>query len=57
MPSLVVIGPQMKEKQWLKQCPPPPAYMVLKDPSLNRVNGCHHVGLSFCITSYLHLMG
>ena len=40
MPSLVVIGPQIKEKQrgggtiWL-YCAP--AYMVPKDPSLNRV--------------------
>ena len=32
MPSLVVIGPQIKEKQV-----PSPAYMVPKDPSLNRV--------------------
>ena len=30
MPSLVVIGPQIKEKQRAQ-------YMVLKDPSLNRV--------------------
>ena len=35
MPSLVVIGPQIKEKQRGAQCPP--AYMVPKDPSLNRV--------------------
>ena len=35
MPSLVVIGPQIKEKQREgAQCP---AYMVPKDPSLNRV--------------------
>ena len=38
MPSLVVIGPQIKEKQRGAQCAPPPAYMVPKDPSLNRVN-------------------
>ena len=35
MPSLVVIGPQIKEKQRATMCPP--AYMVPKDPSLNRV--------------------
>ena len=42
MPSLVVIGPRIKEKQRGALCPlctlcPPPAYMVPKDPSLNRV--------------------
>ena len=39
MPSLVVIGPQVKEKQreGAMSAPPPPALMVLKDPSLNRV--------------------
>ena len=36
MPSLVVIGPQIKEKQRGAQCAAP-AYMVPKDPSLNRV--------------------
>ena len=36
MPSLVVIGPQIKEKRRGAQCAPP-AYMVPKDPSLNRV--------------------
>ena len=35
MPSLVVIGPQIKEKQRGHNVPP--AYMVLKDTSLNRV--------------------
>ena len=34
MPSLVVIGPQIKEKQ---RGGDTPAYMVPKDPSLNRV--------------------
>ena len=34
MLSLVVMGTQIKEKQ--RGCPP--AYMVPKDPSLNRVN-------------------
>ena len=33
MPSLIVIGPQIKEKQRFV----PPAYIVPKDPSLNRV--------------------
>ena len=38
MSSLVVIGPQIKEKQRGAQCAPsPPAYMVPKDPSPNRV--------------------
>ena len=41
MPSLVAIEPQIKEKQRGQQrgaqCAPPPAYMVPKDPSLNRV--------------------
>ena len=36
MPSLVVIGPQIKEKQRGHNVAPP-AYMVPKDPSLNRV--------------------
>ena len=36
-PSLVVIGPQIKEKQRGAQCAPLPAYIVPKDPSLNRV--------------------
>ena len=36
MPSLVVTGPQIKEKQRAAQCVPP-AYIVPKDPSLNRV--------------------
>ena len=35
MPSLVVIGPQIKEKQ--RGDIVPPACMVPKDPSLNRV--------------------
>ena len=35
MPSLVVIGPQIKEKQRGHNVPP--AYMVPKDPRLNRV--------------------
>ena len=35
MPSLVVIGPQIKEKQRGHNVLP--AYMVPKDPSLNRV--------------------
>ena len=38
MPSLVVIGKQIKEK-WTV---PPPAYMVPKDPSLNRVKCLPH---------------
>ena len=39
MPSLVVIGQQIKEKQreW-GHIVPSPAYMVPKDPSLNRAN-------------------
>ena len=37
MPSLVVIGPQIKEKQRGGDNVPPPAYMVPKDSSLNRV--------------------
>ena len=37
MPSLVVIGPQIKEKQKGAQCAPQPTWMVPKDPSLNRV--------------------
>ena len=39
MPSLVVIGPHIKEKQrgGGGHNVPPPAYMALKDPSLNRV--------------------
>ena len=37
MPSLVVIGPQIKEKQ-RRHNVPSPAYMVPKDPSLHRVN-------------------
>ena len=44
MPSLVVIGKQIKEKQMKGRgggggtmCPP--AYMVPKDPTLNRVKG------------------
>ena len=38
MPSLVVIGPQIKENRrgGGAQC----AYMVPKDPSLNRVRSC-----------------
>ena len=36
MPSLVVIGQQIKEKRRRAQCVPP-AYMVPKYPSLNRV--------------------
>ena len=43
MPSLVLIGPQMKEKQ--RGTMFPPAYMVPKDPSLNRVK------IAFRITS------
>ena len=38
MLSLVVIGQQIKEKQRGAHCAPP-AYMVPKYPSLNRVNG------------------
>ena len=38
MPSLAVIGPQIKEKQRGAQSALLPAYMVPKDPSLNRVN-------------------
>ena len=48
MPSLVVIGPQIKEKQRRGgggQCAP--AYMVPKDPSLNRVKYGHEL-LSPC---------
>ena len=41
MPSLVVTGTQIKEKQRGAQCAPQ-AYMVPKHPSLNRVN---YVGL------------
>ena len=37
MPSLIVIGPQTKEKQGEHNVPPQ-AYMVPKDHSLNRVN-------------------
>ena len=37
MPSLVLIGQQTNEKQRGAQCAPLPAYMVPKDPSLNRV--------------------
>ena len=39
MPSLVVIGLQIKEKRGGggQNNVPPPAYMVKKDPSLNRV--------------------
>ena len=33
-----VIGPQIKEKDNVP--PPPTAYMVPKDPSLNRAKGC-----------------
>ena len=36
MPSLVVIGPQIKEKH-RGTMSPPAAYMVPKDPSLNKV--------------------
>ena len=38
MPSLVVIGPQLKEKQREAYCalpPPPTASIVPKDPSVN----------------------
>ena len=38
MPSLVVIGQQIKEKRRGHNFPPPPAYMVPKYPRLNRVN-------------------
>ena len=37
MLSLVVIGPQIKEKQRGAQCAPPGAYILSKYPSLNRV--------------------
>ena len=37
MPSLVAIGPQIKEKQGGGAQCAPPAYVVPKDPSLNRV--------------------
>ena len=37
MPSLVIIGSQIKDKQRGAQCAPHPAYMVPKDHSLNRV--------------------
>ena len=37
MPSLVIIGQQIKEKWRREMCPP--AYIVTKYPSLNRVNG------------------
>ena len=37
MPSLVVNEPQIKEKQREGHNVPPPAYMVPKNPSLNRV--------------------
>ena len=36
MPGLVVIAQQIKEKQMGAQCAPP-AYMIPKDRSLNRV--------------------
>ena len=42
MPSLVVIGPQIKEKQGV-----PPAYMVPTDPILNRVK---YAGSATCST-------
>ena len=42
MPVLVVIGPQIKEKQREAQCAPP-AYTFPKDPSLNRVKSFHLV--------------
>ena len=39
MPSLVVIGKQIQEKQRGRHnVPPPLAYMVPKETSLNRVN-------------------
>ena len=42
MPSLVVIGTQIKDKQRGTQCAP--LYMVPKDPSLNRVkSSCWHI--------------
>ena len=43
MPSLVVIGPQMKEKQRGHNVPSP-VYVVPKDPSLNRVKGLKERG-------------
>ena len=54
MPSLVVIGLQIKETQRGTQCAPPlTAYMVPKDPSLNRVN--HIIDLKYEIsTQRLH---
>ena len=43
MPSLVVIEPQIREKQMGHNVPP--AYIVPKDPSLNKVDAtqliCH----------------
>ena len=39
MPSLVVIGQQIKKKRRGGHNVPPPAYIVPKYPSLNRVNG------------------
>ena len=41
MPSLVVIELQIKEKQGGEGTVCPPAYMVPKDPSLNRVKTDH----------------
>ena len=42
MPSLIVIRQQIKEKQrGGGHNVPPPAYMVPKDPSLNRIK-CKH---------------
>ena len=49
MSSLVVIGPQIQEKHrgHIVPPPPPPAYMVPKDPSLNRVKGTFFVIFTF----------
>ena len=48
MLSLVVIRQQVKEKQKGHNVPPPPpAYMVPKYPSLNRVNYLHCKALRF----------
>ena len=51
MPRLVVIGPQIKEKQRGAHCAPP-AYMVPKDPSLNRVNTANFARSNIWLTEY-----
>ena len=60
MPSLVVIGSQIKEKQRGGHNVLPLAYMVPKDPSLNRVK-CHKfvyllIFKAFAIHFILHLL-